>query len=453
MTTKNQLDMTRGPILVNLLKFSIPVICSNFLQLLFNAADVAVVGQFAGVASFAAVGSCTQLINLLINLFVGLSVGINVVAARHFGAKDYDNIQKTVHTSIFLSVISGAFITVLGLALSKWLLIRMNTVEDLMPLASLYLRIYFSGIVFTMIYNFGSALLRAKGDTQRPLYILFSAGLLNLLLNLLFVIVLKLDVAGVAWATIISQGYAAIFVMILLIRETDAFHFDFRKLALDHKSLIEIIKVGLPAGLQSVMFSISNVQIQSSINLFGKEMIAGNTAACSLEDFLYQFMNGFTAGTLTFCSQNMGASKFARIKKQVWICLCCTVLTGLIAGSLFYIFGRQLLSIYTKDPLVIQAGLSRMAVTFLPIFICGIMHCTGNSIRGIGHSLMPVISIMLGCCVFRVFWIVFVFNIPRFHTPFTIFVSYPLSWIITASVNLGFYIYYSRKLKAPAPSK
>lgn len=447
MNRKNQIDMTQGPILGNLLKFSIPVICSNFLQLVFNAADVAVVGQFAGDASLAAVGSCTSLINLLINLFMGLSIGTNVIAARHFGAKASEKIQKTVHTSIAISIICGGCITLLGLFLSKFLLIRMHTVEEVLPLSARYLRIYFSGITATMLYNFGSALLRAKGDTQRPLYILFSAGLLNLLLNLLFVIVFKMNVAGVAWATVISQTYSAVFVLVLLIRETDDFHFDFRKFAIHHESFLEILKIGLPAGLQSVMFSISNVQIQSSINLFGTALIAGNSAAISLENFLYQIMNGFTAGTLTFCSQNIGAGNTKRIKKEVVICVLCTAVTGLAAGSLFYIFGRQLLSIYTKNPEVIEAGLSRMAVTFLPIFICGIMHCLGNSIRGIGHSVMPVVSIMLGCCIFRVFWIGVIFQIPQFHTPFTIFVSYPLSWIITSLVNLIFYLYYKKDLQ------
>lgn len=447
MNRKNQIDMTQGPILGNLLRFSIPVICSNFLQLVFNAADVAVVGQFAGDASLAAVGSCTSLINLLINLFMGLAVGTNVIAARHFGAKDSDKIQKTVHTSIVMSIICGGCITLLGLFLSEFILIRMHTVEEVLPLSARYLRIYFSGITATMLYNFGSALLRAKGDTQRPLYILFSAGLLNLLLNLLFVIVFKMNVAGVAWATVISQTYSAVFVLVLLIRETDDFHFDFKKIALNRESFMEIIKIGLPAGLQSVMFSISNVQIQSSINLFGTSLIAGNSAAVSLEDFLYQIMNGFTAGTLTFCSQNIGAGNTKRIKKEVVISVACTAVTGLAAGSLFYIFGRQLLSIYTKSADVIEAGFSRMSVTFLTIFICGIMHCLGNSIRGIGHSVMPVISIMLGCCIFRVFWIGVIFQMPQFHSPFTIFISYPLSWIITSLVNLIFYLYYKKDLR------
>lgn len=446
MGGKNQLDMTEGSILGGLLKFSIPVICSNWLQLLFNAADIAVVGRFAGETSLAAVGSSTSLINLLINLFIGLSIGANVIAAKHFGAKNYERIQKTVHTSIVLAVISGLCITFAGLLLSKQILVLMHSVEEVLPLAALYLKIYFSGITATMIYNFGSALLRAKGDTQRPLYILLSAGILNLLLNLLFVIVFKMNVAGVAWATVISQSYSAIFVIVLLMRESDAFHLNLKKLALDRSSLIEIIKIGVPAGLQGVMFSVSNVQIQSSINMFGTALIAGNAAACSIEDFLYQLMNGFTAGTLTFCSQNIGAGKISRIKREVFISTICTALSGLAVGILFFVLGRQLLGIYSSNAEVIEAGLSRMSVTYLTIFVCGIMHALGNSIRGIGHSLMPVVAVTLGCCVFRVFWIAVIFQIPQFHTPFTIFVSYPISWLITSIADFAFFIYYSKQL-------
>ncbi|MBO4728648.1 MAG: MATE family efflux transporter [Spirochaetaceae bacterium] len=447
MSSKNQIDMTHGSILAGLLKFSIPVICSNMLQLLFNAADVAVVGRFAGETSLAAVGSCTSLINLLINLFIGLSIGTNVIAARYFGAKNAAKIQKTVHTSIVLSIISGLCITLLGLALSKQILIWMHSIDEVLPLSALYLKIYFSGITATMVYNFGSALLRAKGDTQRPLYILLSAGIINLLLNLVFVIGFKLNVAGVALATVISQVYSAVFVIVLLVRETGAFHFDFKKLELDRESFIEIIKIGLPAGFQGVMFSVSNVQIQSSINLFGTALIAGNAAACSIEDFLYQMMNGFTAGTLTFCSQNMGAGNFSRIRKEVWISTLCSAFTGLLFGFLFLVFGRQLLGIYATNPDVIEAGRIRMAVIYPTIFICGIMHCLGNSIRGIGHSVMPVVSIMLGCCVFRVFWISVIFQIAAFHSPFTIFVSYPISWTLTSIANLFFFLYYNRQLE------
>lgn len=445
MSNKNQIDMTEGSILKGLLTFSIPIICSNILQLLFHAADVAVIGRFAGDTSLAAVGSTGSLINLFVNLFIGISVGANVVAAKYFGARNSDQIHNAVNTSIVISVIFGLIITVIGLAFSKPFLISMHSPDEVLPLAALYLKIYFLGITASLVYNFGSALLRAKGDSKRSLYILLSAGVINLILNLVFVIVFKLDVAGVALATVISQLYSAIFVIVLLVKETDDFHLDFKKIHVDKKSLSEIINVGLPAGIQGVMFSVANVQIQSSVNTFGTVLIAGNSAACSLEDFLYQIMNGFTATNLTFCSQNMGSGKHSRIKKGIVILILCTAAIGFVTGCLFLFFGRQLLKIYTVSPEVIEAGMNRMYVTYPTIFLCGIMHGLGNSIRGIGHSLMPAVSITFGCCVLRLFWIFLIF--PKYPTPFNIFVSYPISWLLTDIVNLVFLIYYMNQLK------
>ncbi|MCQ2981413.1 MAG: MATE family efflux transporter [Treponemataceae bacterium] len=445
---RNQLDMTQGPILGNLLKFSIPVVCSNVLQLLFNAVDTAVVGQFSGENALAAVGSTGSLINLFINLFTGISVGTNVLAARYFGAKDSEKLQKTVHTSIIVSVISGLIITFFGLLWSADILVLIHSPENVLPLATRYLTIYFLGITATMIYNFGSALLRAKGDTRRVLWILLSAGVLNLILNLVFVILLHLDVTGVALATVISQTYSAVLVLILLVREKDDFHLDLKKLTLDIHVLVDLIKIGVPAGLQGVLFSVSNIQIQSSINSFGTEMIAGNSAACSLENFLYQIMNGFTVANLTFCSQNMGAGKMDRITKEVVISVVCAGVSGLLAGNLFLYYGRQLLSLYTSNQEVIDAGIFRMKIVYPGIFICGIMHALGNAIRGIGHSVMPVVSITIGCCLYRVLWISIVFGM--FHSPFTIFISYPISWIITSAINVLFFIQYMRRIQVPS---
>lgn len=444
MSKTYQINMTEGSIVKNLLRFSVPIIFSNILQLLFHAADVAVIGRFAGATSLAAVGSVGSLVNLFVNLFVGISAGVNVTAGRNFGAKDSIRIQKIVHTSILLSVIFGIIITILGLAFSTPLLRLMHSPDDVLPLSATYLRIYFMGITATLIYNFCNALLNSKGDTKRGLYILVSAGVINLILNLVFVIKFKMDVAGVAWATVISQTYSAIFIIILLIRENGDYHFNIKKLSLDIPSLAQIIKIGLPAGLQGVMFSISNIQIQSSINSFGTTLIAGNAAACSLEDFLYQSMGGFSASNLTFCSQNIGAGKTDRIKKGIAISLMFTFATGILLGALFFVFGRSLLSIYTQDFAVIEAGMSRMCVILPTIFICGLMHGLGNSIRGIGHSLMPTISITIGCCVFRVFWIAIIF--PIYNTPFNIFVSYPISWFITSATNLVFFLFYMKKL-------
>lgn len=446
MSKANQINMTEGSIVKNLLKFSIPIIFSNVLQLLFHAADVAVIGRFAGSTSLAAVGSVGSLVNLFVNLFVGISAGVNVTAGRSFGAKDSNKIQKIVHTSISLSIIFGIMITILGLTFSTPLLRLMHSPDDVLPLSATYLRIYFMGITATLIYNFCNALLNSKGDTKRGLYILVSAGILNLILNLLFVIKFKMDVAGVALATVISQVYSAVFIIILLIRETGDYHFSIKKLSLDIPSLGQIIKIGLPAGLQGVMFSISNIQIQSSINSFGTTLIAGNAAACSLEDFLYQSMGGFSASNLTFCSQNIGAKKTDRIKKGIAVSLLFTFATGVLLGALFLIFGRNLLGIYTQDFNVIESGMKRMIVIMPTIFICGFMHGLGNSIRGIGHSLMPTISITIGCCVFRVFWIAVIF--PIFNTPFNIFVSYPISWFITSTTNLVFFLYYLKKMNS-----
>ena len=439
--------MTEGPILGKLLKFSIPLVLSSLLQLLFNAADIGVVGRFAGDNSLAAVGSTGSLINLLINLFMGLSVGTNVVAANYFGAKKIQELQDTVHTSILVSIISGLILTVVGVFGSKYILIMMQAPDEVLNLATIYLKIYFGGITSTMIYNFGSALLRAKGDTKRPLYILFAAGVINLVLNLIFVIYFNMDVAGVAWATIISQTIAAICVVLILLREEEAFKLNIKKLKINNPILTKIIKIGLPAGFQGIMFSFSNVIIQSSVNSFGATLIAGNSAACNLEGFVYTSMNGFSQGSLTFCSQNMGAKKIDRIKKVILISQACIFVIGAVLGLSFYAMGNTLLSIYTTSSEVIKEGMGRLVVIFTTYYLCGMMDGLANSIRGIGHSLMPVISSLCGACLFRIIWLFTIFQIPKFHTPFMIFVTYPISWILTFAVNIIFYRKYIKQLE------
>ena len=348
MARSNQINMTEGPIFLKLLQFSIPLIFSSLLQLLFNAADIVVVGRFAGDNSLAAVGSTGSLINLLINLFTGLSIGTNVLAANYFGAGKKRELKDTVHTSILLSILSGILLTGVGIVGSKYILILMQAPHEVLKLATLYLRIYFGGITSTMVYNFGSALLRAKGDTQRPLYILFLAGILNVILNLIFVICFKMGVAGVAWATVISQTLSAILVIILLVKEKDDFHLEFKKLKINMPIFTNIVKIGLPAGFQGIMFSFSNVIIQSSINSFGAIMIAGNSAAVNLEGFVYTSMNGFSQGSLTFCSQNLGARKIDRIKKLVWISQFSIIVIGALLSGIFLLLGPQLLGFYTK---------------------------------------------------------------------------------------------------------
>lgn len=441
----NKIDMTQGPIFSKLLKFSVPLVLSSILQLLFNAADIIVVGRFAGDNSLAAVGSTGSLVNLLVNLFMGLSVGTNVVAAHYLGAQKKELVRDTVHTAMLLSIYSGIILTVAGVFGAKQILKMMQAPEEVLNLATIYLQIYFGGITATMIYNFGSALLRAKGDTKRPLFILFAAGVINVILNLIFVIKFNMDVAGVALATVISQFFSAILVVILLLKETDEFKLEIKKLHIDRKIFSRIVKIGVPAGFQGIMFSFSNVIIQSSINSFGAIVIAGNSAACNIEGFVYTSMNGFSQGALTFCSQNAGAGKKDRIKKVVLISQLSVIVIGAVMGLGFLFFGKQLLGIYTTNPEVIKAGYLRCIVIFTTYYLCGTMDALANSIRGIGHSVLPVIVTLIGACLFRILWLATVFQIPQFHTPLCVFISYPISWLLTWIAHIVCYAIIIRK--------
>ena len=431
MTKSYQINMTEGSIVKKLLQFSVPLIFSSLLQILFNTADVIVVGRFAGDNSLGAVGSTGSLINLMVNLFVGLSVGTTVVAANFFGAGKKSELKETVHTAILLSLISGIILTIFGVVGAKQILQWMQSPKEILDLATQYLQIYFGGIISTMIYNFGSALLRAKGDTKRPLYILFFAGIINVILNLIFVILFKMDVAGVALATVISQTISAFLVVRCLLKETEEFKLDLKQLKINPQILIRIIKIGVPAGLQGIIFSLSNVIIQSSINSFGAVVIAGNSAALNIENFIFTGMNGFSQGTLTFISQNFGAKKYNRINKTIIIALFCVFLVGFVFGNLTVIFGRKLLSFFTTSPEVIESGISRLKIICATYALCGMMDVMGNAIRGIGHSVLPMIITLLGACGIRLLWISTIFLIPKFHSCNTIFVSYPISWTVT----------------------
>ena len=429
--SKNHIDMTSGPILPKLIKFALPLILSSVLQLLFNAADVVVVGRYAGDNSLAAVGSTSSLVNILVNFFLGLGVGCNVVAANFLGAGRKDDVNRTVHTTIMLSFIGGLLLTLVGLCFSRQILILMSSPKDVLPLSTLYLKVFFSGITATVVYNFGAALLRAKGDTKRPLYILLIAGLINVILNLIFVICFNMDVAGVALATVLSQLFSAVCIIILLIKEDDCFHLDFKKIHIDREILLRVIKIGLPAGLQGVIFSFSNIVIQSSVNSFGAIRVAGNSAAQSIEGFVYISMNGFSQGTLTFAGQNMGAHRFDRIKKLAFISQFSVVVVGIVLGYAAFILGPRLLSIYSQNESVVESGMLRLSVILVTYFTCGMMDCMASIIRGIGHSLMPMIVTLIGACGLRMLYIFTVFRIPRFHTFQSIFYSYPLSWVVT----------------------
>lgn len=427
----NRIDMTEGRIFPKILKFSIPLIFSSVLQLLFNAADTIVVGRFAGDNSLAAVGSTSSLINLLINLFVGLSVGCNVVVANFSGSGEKEKINKTVHTSILLSFISGIILTLAGILLSRPILLLMCVPEEVLPLSCLYLQIFFAGITSSVVYNFGAAILRAKGDTKRPLFILLISGLINVVLNLIFVICFKMDVAGVSLATIISQTFSAVCVLILLSKEKDEFRFEFKKLKLNREILFKIIKIGVPAGIQGIIFSFSNVVIQSTVNSFGAICVAGNSAAQSIEGFVYISMNSIAQATLTFVGQNMGAQKLERVKKVVFQGIVLVSVIGLVLGIGVCLADDALISIYTKNSEVIASAKQRLVIICGTYFLCGIMDVMANSIRGMGYSFLPMIITLVGACGIRLLYLFTFFKISRFATFQNIFISYPVSWAIT----------------------
>ena len=408
---------------------------SGILQLLFNAADIVVVGRYAGDNALAAVGSNTSLINLLINLFMGLSVGSNILASRQYGARDREGVQQTVHTSILLSLVSGAALAVIGVFGAHTFLEWMKSPPEVIDLAAVYLRIFFLGMPATMIYNFGSALLRAVGDTQRPLIYLFVSGVINVVLNLYFVIVLDMDVAGVGWATVISQCVSAGLVLRCMIRDTGYIHLDLRKLRLHKVRVKQILQTGLPAGFQGILFGLSNVVIQSSINSFGEIVVAGNSAASNLETFVYNSMNAVYQANMSITSANLGAGRVDRIRPILWRALGLVMVVGVVMGGTFTYFGPELLGIYSESPAVISAGMDRMMINCLLFVFCGMMDVMVGSIRGIGYSVMPMLVTLLGVCGLRLLWVSTVFQLPAYHSPSGIYWSYPLSWSVTFVVH------------------
>ena len=445
MKSKNEMDMCSGSIFGKMLLFTIPLMLSSMLQLLFNAADIVVVGNFAGDNSLGAVGSTGSLINLLTNLFIGLSVGVNVLVARYYGSNQKDNLHDTVQTAITLSFVLGVLVAVFGFFCTPIFLRWMKLEGEILALASVYLRIYFLGMPAVMVYNFGSAVLRAVGDTRRPLFFMILSGIVNVGLNLLFVIVFEMNVAGVAIATVISQTISALLVILCLIREKGTIHFDLKHLYIDKNILVKILRIGLPAGFQGTLFSLSNVFIQSSVNSFGDITITGNSSAINIEGFVYVAMNAFHQAVISFVSQNIGAGKKERINKITVIGLLLVSSTGLLLGSLANYFGRELLSIYSRNPAIIEAGLIRIRIICSIYFLCGIMDVIVGALRGLGYSTMPAIVSLLGACVFRLIWLATVFQFDQWHTVQTIYYSYPISWILTFSVHVVCYIIVKRK--------
>ena len=437
-----EIDMTNGPLVSKIIRFAIPLALSGILQLLFNAADIVVAGRFAGSQALAAVGSTAALINLIVNLFIGLSIGVNVLVARYYGGGNRKDLYETVHTAVLISVISGVALIFIGIGLSQPLLELMGTPDDVINQSVLYMRIYFVGMPVMMLYNFGAAILRAVGDTQRPLYFLLLAGVVNVFLNLFFVIVLHMGVAGVAIATVISQCISAGLVLFCLVKSDTVYRVNLKELKVYKDKLLQMVKIGVPAGIQGATFSISNVLIQSSINSFGSIAMAGSTAASNIEGFVWTAMDAFTQSTLSFTGQNFGAKKFHRITKVVWYNLGLVTLVGLVLGIGAYVGGPWLLQIYSTDPEVISYGLERMLLVCAPYAICGVMNVMVGAMRGLGSSLTPMMASIFGVCVLRVVWIYTVFPLDR--TFFMLFLSYPVTWLATGLIEVVCF-YFIRK--------
>ncbi len=438
--------MCSGNIVGKMLLFALPLMLSSILQLLFNAADVIVVGRFAGDNSLAAVGSTTSLVNLLTNVFLGLSVGANVMVARYIGARKEDEVKKTVHTALTLAIISGAFLTLVGALGAGQILKWMGSPDEVIGLSALYLRIFFLGMIPNMLYNFGAAILRSIGDTRRPLYYLFAAGIINVILNLIFVIPLHMDVAGVALATIISQTISAALVLRCLAKEKSAIRFEIRALKIDGSICKDILKIGLPSGFQGLLFSMSNVIIQASVNSFGATIVAANSAAASIEGFVWVSMNAFHQAAVTFTGQNYGAGKLKRVPLVMRDALICVILTGVILGRSAYYFGIELMGLYTSSPEVAELGLERIKWVCGLYAFCGMMDVMVGVLRGIGYSILPMIVSLIGACGLRIIWIFTLFRTEPFHKPMYLYVTYPVSWSVTFIMHMICFIIVWRRI-------
>ncbi len=451
--TKNkyEMDMCNGPLFSKIMVFSLPLMLSGVLQLLFNAADIVVVGRFAGSEALAAVGSTSSLINLLVNVFMGLSIGANVMVARYYGAGKQQELDDMIHTAVLTSVVSGVVLVFIGVIFARPALTLMGTPDDVINHSVLYMRIYFAGMPVMMLYNFGSAILRAIGDTKRPLYYLLFAGVINVVLNLIFVVFFHMGVAGVALATVLSQVVSAGLVVRCLILNDGSVRLDLKKLRIHKDKLFKMIQIGVPAGLQGSMFSISNVLIQSSVNSFGSIAMAGNTAGQNLEGFAYTAMNALHQSAVSFAGQNYGAQKYKRIGRIAWICQGSVFVVGFVISMGIYIFSPWLLQLYSTDPEVIQYGMNRLAVICTTYFMCGMMDVMVGILRGMGYSIAPMIVSLTGVCLFRVVWIYTIFA--QFRSLQVLYISYPVTWTITFLVQLIMFLVIYRKLRRKEESR
>lgn len=443
--------MVNGSIMDKMISFALPLMLSGILQLLFNAVDIIVVGRFSGSQSLAAVGSTSSLINMLTNLFIGISLGANVLAARFYAAGKHKEMSETVHTAIATAFVSGVIMIFVGIFLSRPALELMDTPSDVIELSTLYIRIYFLGMPFFMLYNYGAAILRAVGDTKRPLIFLVISGVVNACLNMLLVIVFHLDVAGVAIATVISQVISCVLVIGCLYKTDAVYQLRFKKLRIKKKYLVQIFRIGIPAGLQSTLISFSNVLLQSSVNSFGSIAMAGYTAANNILSFLYMAANAVTQACMSFTSQNFGARKPKRMDRVIIDGMILQFVICLILGTLAYVFGSQISSIYTDNSDVIKCSVEILALTTIPYFLCGIMDAWPGIIRGMGRSTVPMILCIIGTVGVRILWIFFFF--PHHRTLRYLFISYPVSWIATIIMQLAYFFIIRkeihRELNAP----
>lgn len=436
--------MCNGTIMDKLVSFSLPLMLSGILQLMFNAVDVIVVGRFAGSQALAAVGSTTALINMFVNLFMGISLGTNVLAARFFAAGKDRQMSETVHTSIAFAAISGIVMVFVGIFFSKFALELMATPADVIEQSTLYMRIYFLGMPFFMLYNYGAAILRAVGDTKRPLIFLIISGVINAVLNMILVIVFHLSVAGVAIATVISQMISCILVLRCLYRSEGSYQLRFSKLMLKGCYLKEIFQVGVPAGIQSTVINFSNVLLQSSVNSFGSIAMAGYTAANNILGFLFVSVNSVTQACMSFTSQNYGVRKWKRMDKILVDCMILSMIVALVLGGGSYIFGSQILRIYTENEEVIRCGMEILSYTTLTYFLCGFMDLFPGAMRGMGFSAAPMLLSIVGTVGTRIVWIFGIF--PRYRSLSVLFISYPVSWILTIAMQVVCFFIVRRKV-------
>ena len=439
---KYEIDMCNGSIMDKLISFSLPLMLSGILQLMFNAVDIVVVGRFSGSEALAAVGSTTALINVFTNLFIGISLGANVLAARFYAAGKDEEMSETVHTSILLALVSGVIMAFLGVLFARICLELMDTPDDVIDLSTLYMRIYFLGMPFFMLYNYGAAILRAVGDTKRPLLFLVISGCANALLDLILVIGFHLGVAGVATATITAQMISCILVLLCLYRTDSCYQLRFSKLKIKKVYLLQIFQVGIPAGIQSTVINFSNALLQSSVNSFGDTAMAGYTAANNILGFLYMSVNSITQACMSFTSQNYGVGKLKRMDKVLRDCAILSISIAAVLGGLAYSFGPQILTVYTSDPKVINCGMEILAYTSITYFLCGIMDLFPGALRGMGYSAVPMVLSVIGTVGTRIVWVFGIF--PNHRSLSVLFVSYPVSWILTIVLQVMCF-YFVRK--------